>query len=356
MPDAGAGRRVPAAVRAAAGARPGRAGDDRRDGRAGGVHRGASTSCTPSSCAALDAIPRIADEFATAFGRDSGGLVRGYRTEDAETVVVALGLGARHDRGRRRRAARRGRARSARSAITLLPPVSARRRSAPRSRGARRVVVVEKAFAVGAGGIVGQNVRAGAVGPRRSTSTTSSPGSAAGRSPRRRCAAARRRARGPARRRCTFLDLDDERRRARAGARATCAPGRTPRTSCAHRHRRGGIGEMPCQPIKFYQTGTFAVGNRLLDPEQRTVQARRAALEHAHLGPPRLPGLRRGARRPLRARRRDARDRRPADRGQRDRLPRGLLDAVPGELVAAAVAPLAVRQRARGRDRASPRR
>jgi len=27
------------------------------------------------------------------------------------------------------------------------------------------------------------------------------------------------------------------------------------------------------QPIKFYQTGTFTVGNRLLDPEQRTVQA-----------------------------------------------------------------------------------
>ena len=40
VPDAGAGRRLPAAVRAAPGARPGRAGDDRRDGRARGVHRG----------------------------------------------------------------------------------------------------------------------------------------------------------------------------------------------------------------------------------------------------------------------------------------------------------------------------
>ena len=27
------------------------------------------------------------------------------------------------------------------------------------------------------------------------------------------------------------------------------------------------------QPVKFYQTGTFTVGNRLLAPEQRTVQA-----------------------------------------------------------------------------------
>jgi pyruvate ferredoxin oxidoreductase beta subunit len=30
---------------------------------------------------------------------------------------------------------------------------------------------------------------------------------------------------------------------------------------------------MPYQPIKFYQTGSFAVGNRLLDPGQRSVQA-----------------------------------------------------------------------------------
>src|SRR3954468_9920467 len=40
---------------------------------------------------ALDAIPRIAAEFAGGFGRESGGLVRGYRSDDAETVVVALG-------------------------------------------------------------------------------------------------------------------------------------------------------------------------------------------------------------------------------------------------------------------------
>ena len=31
---------------------------------------------------------------------------------------------------------------------------------------------------------------------------------------------------------------------------------------------------MPAEKIKLYQVGTFAVGNRLLDPEQRTVQAR----------------------------------------------------------------------------------
>ena len=39
------------------------------------------------------------------------------------------------------------------------------------------------------------------------------------------------------------------------------------------------------QPIKFYQTGTFTVGNRLLAPEQRSVQAsieRSNALNSGH--------------------------------------------------------------------------
>ncbi len=40
---------------------------------------------------ALEVIPRIAAEFAKVFGREAGGLLRPYRTEDAETVVVALG-------------------------------------------------------------------------------------------------------------------------------------------------------------------------------------------------------------------------------------------------------------------------
>jgi len=40
---------------------------------------------------ALEVIPRIAAEFEERFGRKSGGLVRGYRCEDAETIVVALG-------------------------------------------------------------------------------------------------------------------------------------------------------------------------------------------------------------------------------------------------------------------------
>jgi pyruvate ferredoxin oxidoreductase alpha subunit len=40
---------------------------------------------------ALEVIPELSRSFAHHFGRECGGLVRTYRTEDAETVVVALG-------------------------------------------------------------------------------------------------------------------------------------------------------------------------------------------------------------------------------------------------------------------------
>ena len=106
---------------------------------------------------ALDAIPPIAADFEASFGRPSGGLVRGYRTGDAETIVVALGsvLGTIEDV-----------VDEAREEGVKVGAVSIKCfRPWPREevreilRGADRVVVVEKAFAVGAGGIVGQNVR-----------------------------------------------------------------------------------------------------------------------------------------------------------------------------------------------------
>ncbi len=103
---------------------------------------------------ALDLIPEIAAEFAQAFGRSSGGLrARATAPQDAETIVVALGsvLGTIEDvvdelreRGRQHRRAR-DQARSGRSRST---------RCARRSAHATRVVVLEKALAVGIGGIV----------------------------------------------------------------------------------------------------------------------------------------------------------------------------------------------------------
>jgi pyruvate ferredoxin oxidoreductase alpha subunit len=106
---------------------------------------------------ALGRIPQIAAEFAARFGRDSGGLVRGYRCEDAETIVVALGsvigtlketIDALRDTGVR---------------IGVLGiqsyrpfPLAAVRAAL---QGALRVVVLEKSFCVGLGGVVSTDVR-----------------------------------------------------------------------------------------------------------------------------------------------------------------------------------------------------
>ena len=107
--------------------------------------------------AALDEIPVIAHEFREAFGRSSGGLLKPYRLEDAETVVVALGsvLGTIEEvvDGMRDEGMPVG----VLGVTCFRPwPVAEVREALSR---ASRVVVVEKAFAVGAGGIVGQNTR-----------------------------------------------------------------------------------------------------------------------------------------------------------------------------------------------------
>ncbi len=106
---------------------------------------------------ALDEIPEIAADFSTAFGRESGGLLRTYKTEDAETVVVALGsvLGTIEDVVDELR--EQGVKIGAVGLKCFRPyPLEEVREALA---GATRVVVIEKAFAVGAGGIVGQNVR-----------------------------------------------------------------------------------------------------------------------------------------------------------------------------------------------------
>jgi pyruvate ferredoxin oxidoreductase alpha subunit len=106
---------------------------------------------------ALDTIPEIASEFAQAFGRSAGGLVRRYRSEDADTVVVALGsvLGTIEEVVDELRAEG---ARVGALGITCFRPWPLDEVRAALAH-AERVVVVERAFAVGVGGIVGQNVR-----------------------------------------------------------------------------------------------------------------------------------------------------------------------------------------------------
>jgi pyruvate ferredoxin oxidoreductase alpha subunit len=109
---------------------------------------------------ALEVIPAVQAEFSAGFGRDSGGLVRPYRTEDAEVVVVALGsvLGAVKDAVDELRA---GGMKIGVLAITTFRPFPA---AAVRDAlaGARRVVVLERALAPGSGGVVTADVSAAA--------------------------------------------------------------------------------------------------------------------------------------------------------------------------------------------------
>jgi pyruvate ferredoxin oxidoreductase alpha subunit len=107
--------------------------------------------------AALEAIPRVAGRFAAAFGRASGGLVRGHRLDGARTVVVTLGsvMGTVDDLVDDLR--RDGQAVGALAIGCFRPSPMADLRAA--LAGADRVVVVERAFAPGVGGIVGQDVR-----------------------------------------------------------------------------------------------------------------------------------------------------------------------------------------------------
>ena len=106
---------------------------------------------------ALELIPAIAADFRVAFGRDSGGLIRPYRTDDAETIVVALGsvLGTIQDTIDE---LREDGVRIGAVAITSLRPVPLEQLRATLA-GAERVVVLEKALAIGIGGIVSANVR-----------------------------------------------------------------------------------------------------------------------------------------------------------------------------------------------------
>ena len=106
---------------------------------------------------ALERIPQIAAEFAQRFGRNSGGLVRSYRCEDAETIVVALGsvLGTLKDTVDELR--NDGQKVGVLGIHSFRPFPLAAVRAVLQS--AKRVVVLEKSFSVGLGGVVSTDVR-----------------------------------------------------------------------------------------------------------------------------------------------------------------------------------------------------
>ncbi len=105
---------------------------------------------------ALELIPSVAEEFAALTGRASGGLLHPYRLEDAETVIVAMGsvLGTIKDAVDARREA--GERVGVLGVAAFRPfPIAA---VADALHGARRVIVVEKAFSLGMGGVLATDV------------------------------------------------------------------------------------------------------------------------------------------------------------------------------------------------------
>lgn len=106
---------------------------------------------------ALQLIPEIASVFKDVFGRESGGLIHPYRTDGAETIVVALGS----VNGTIKEAVDEMRDEGASvGSITICsfrPFPLAELKAA--LAGAKNVVVVEKSLAPGLGGVVASNVR-----------------------------------------------------------------------------------------------------------------------------------------------------------------------------------------------------
>jgi pyruvate ferredoxin oxidoreductase alpha subunit len=112
---------------------------------------------------ALELIPGYAEEFRAVFGRNSGGLLRSYRAEDADTLVVALGsvLGTIKDTVDEMRA---NGIRIGVLGLTCFRPWPHAAVRAALER-AKCVVVLEKSLAVGLGGIVSSNVRTSLAAP-----------------------------------------------------------------------------------------------------------------------------------------------------------------------------------------------
>jgi pyruvate ferredoxin oxidoreductase alpha subunit len=111
---------------------------------------------------ALELLPGYAAEFKAVFGRESGGLLHGYRLDGAETVIIAMGsvLGTIKDTVDELREA--GHAIGV-LGITCFRPFPMAAVAAALAK-AKRFVVLEKSLAVGVGGILAVNVRMAVTG------------------------------------------------------------------------------------------------------------------------------------------------------------------------------------------------
>ncbi len=103
---------------------------------------------------ALEVIPKINEEFKKIFGRDSGGLISTFNVDGADTVIVTLGsvIGTIQEA-----LDEQDENIGALTIRSFRPfPLDAIRSAL---KDVKRVVVFEKCFAVGIGGIVANNVR-----------------------------------------------------------------------------------------------------------------------------------------------------------------------------------------------------
>ncbi|HYQ92892.1 MAG TPA: transketolase C-terminal domain-containing protein, partial [Candidatus Competibacteraceae bacterium] len=106
---------------------------------------------------ALELIPKLAEEYDTLVGRDSGGLLKSHDAEGAETVIVTMGsvIGTMKEVIAAMRA--EGTSIGAVTIRSFRPFPKDQLREA--LKDAKRIIVFEKALAVGLGGILSSNVR-----------------------------------------------------------------------------------------------------------------------------------------------------------------------------------------------------
>ncbi|MDO4937436.1 MAG: transketolase C-terminal domain-containing protein [Sutterellaceae bacterium] len=105
---------------------------------------------------ALEFIPQVATEFKEIFGRDSGGLVSTYRCEDADIRVIAMGstLGTVKDTVDELREAG---VKIGVIGLKCYRPFP-KEAMAQAIEGAKTIVVLERALAVGSGGVLTQDI------------------------------------------------------------------------------------------------------------------------------------------------------------------------------------------------------
>ncbi len=118
---------------------------------------------------ALQRIPEISGEFYETFGRESGGLLRPYRLDGADTVVVALGSVNGTIQEAVDELREDGMAIGSVSICSYRPfPLEAVARALAE---AKRVVVIEKSLAVGLGGMLATDIQMALSGRRQKVYT-----------------------------------------------------------------------------------------------------------------------------------------------------------------------------------------